>query len=153
MKKIASILLILVMVAGMLPMTALAAEEEVKYDLWIGNQQFTSQKRTVTGQTGTATYDPDTKTLTLDHFTFIGDEPENGSDISVLIYAEQDVNIVLKGENKLISTCTCHAFNYGIYNGSGFTTITGENMENDSLLVQPKGTRQAVGIFTFSSGI
>lgn len=153
MKKIASILLILVMVAGMLPMTALAAEEEVKYDLWIGNQQFTSQKRTVTGQTGTATYDPDTKTLTLDHFTFIGDEPENGSDISVLIYAEQDVNIVLKGENKLISTCTCHAFNYGIYNGSGFTTITGENIENDSLLVQPKGTRQAVGIFTFSSGI
>ena len=34
-----SIVLALVMVAGMLPMTALAAEEEVKYAVWVGGGQ------------------------------------------------------------------------------------------------------------------
>ena len=148
-----SIVLALVMVAGVLPMTALAAEGEVEYSLWIGGEQFTSQKRTIAGQTGTATYDPDTKTLTLDHFTFIGDEKDVPGDISILIFAVEDLNIVLKGENKLISTCDCHAYNYGFYNGGGFTTITGEDMQNDSLLVQSKGQLHSMGFYTYSKGV
>ena len=148
-----SIVLTLVMVAAMLPMTALAAEEEVKYGLWLGGEQFTSQKRTIAGQTGTATYDPDTKTLTLDHFTFIGDEKDVSGDFSILVFAEEDLNIVLKGENKLISTCDCHDYNYGIYSGAGSITIIGENMQNDSLLVQSKGQKHSVGIFAYSKGI
>ena len=148
-----SIVLALVMVAAMLPMTALAAEGEVEYGLWLGGEQFTSQKRTIAGQTGTATYDPDTKTLTLDHFTFIGDEKDISGDISILIFAVEDLNIVLKGENKLISTCDCHAYNYGIYNGAGFTTITGEDMQNDSLLVQSKGQLHSMGFYTYSKGV
>lgn len=148
-----SIVLALVMVAAMLPMTALAAEEEVKYGLWLGGEQFTSQKRTIAGQTGTATYDPDTKTLTLDHFTFIGDEKGVSGDFSILVFAEEDLNIVLKGENKLISTCDCHDYNYGIYSGAGSITIIGENMQNDSLLVQSKGQKHSIGIFAYSKGI
>ena len=148
-----SIVLTLVMVAAMLPMTALAAEEEVKYGLWLGGEQFTSQKRTIAGQTGTATYDPDTKTLTLDHFTFIGDEKDVSGDFSILVFAEEDLNIVLKGENKLISTCDCHDYNYGIYSGAGSITIIGENMQNDSLLVQSKGQKHSGGIFAYSKGI
>lgn len=148
-----SIVLVLVMVAAMLPMTALAAEEEVKYGLWLGGEQFTSQKRTIAGQTGTSTYDPDTKTLTLDHFTFIGDEKDVSGDFSILVFAEEDLNIVLKGENKLISTCDCHDYNYGIYSGAGSITIIGENMQNDSLLVQSKGQKHSIGIFAYSKGI
>ena len=148
-----SIVLVLVMVAAMLPMTALAAEEEVKYGLWLGGEQFTSQKRTIAGQTGTATYDPDTKTLTLDHFTFIGDEKGVSGDFSILVFAEEDLNIVLKGENKLISTCDCHDYNYVIYSGAGSITIIGENMQNDSLLVQSKGQKHSIGIFAYSKGI
>ena len=147
-----SIVLALVMVAGMLPMTALAAEEEVKYAVWIGGEEFTSEKLVIQGDTGTATYDPNTKTLTLDHYTYIGDEL-NDDWLSIIICAYDDLNIVLKGENKLISTCSCHEYNYGIYNGGGFTTITGEDMQNDSLLVQSKGQKHSMGIYTYSKGI
>ena len=150
--RILTLVFALVMAAGMLSMTALAAEEET-YGLWIGNDQFTSQKRTIAGQTGTATYDPDTKTLTLDHFTYIGGGQEDDSDISMLIFAEEDLNIVLKGENKLISTCQCHPFNYGIYNATGFTTIVGTDMQNDSLLIQSKGTGHSMGMYTYSKGV
>ena len=149
---IRSIVLALVMVAGMLPMTALAAEEEVKYAVWVGGEEFTSEKLIIAGDTGTATYDPTTKTLTLDHYTYIGDGLDQDW-VSMLVCAYDDLNIVLKGENKLISTCSCHTYNYIIYNGGGFTTITGEDMQNDSLLLQSKGQKQSMGIYTFSKGI
>ena len=147
-----SIVLALVMVAAMLPMTALAAEEEVKYAVWIGGEEFTSEKLVIQGDTGTATYDPNTKTLTLDHYTYIGDGLDDDW-LSLIICAYDDLNIMLKGENKLISTCSCHEYNYGIYNGGGFTTIIGEDMQNDSLLVQSKGQKHSMGIYTFSKGI
>ena len=150
--RILIIALVLVMVAGMLPVTALAAEEEVKYAVWIGGEEFTSEKLIIQGDTGTATYDPNTKTLTLDNYTYTGDGLDEDW-LSVLICAYDDLNIVLKGENKLISTCDCHSYCYGIYNGNGFTTIIGEDAQSDSLLVQSKGERQSVGIFTFSKGI
>lgn len=150
--RMLSIVLVLVMVAGVFSTTAKASEEEVKYAVWIGGEEFTSEKLIVQGDTGTATYDPNTKTLTLDHYTYTGDGLDEDW-LSTLICAEDDLNIVLKGENKLISTCSCHTFNYGIYNGSGFTTIIGEDMQNDSLLVQSKGERHSMGIYTYSKGI
>ena len=39
------------------------------YPLWVGGEQITSEKLTVTGATGTATYAPDTNTLTLNNYT------------------------------------------------------------------------------------
>ena len=119
--RILSIVLALVILAGMLSMTVLAAEEEVKYAVWIGGEEFTSEKLVIQGDTGTATYDPTTKTLTLDHYTYIGDGLDDDW-LSLIIGADDDLNIVLKGENKLISTCSCHTYNYIIYNGGGFTT-------------------------------
>lgn len=72
-KQICSIALALLMLAGMLPMTTLASEEEVKYDVWIGGEEFTSENLIIQGDTGTATYDPNTKTLTLNNYTYTGD--------------------------------------------------------------------------------
>lgn len=160
--RIRIIVLALVMILGMMPLSALATDnsaapigegsEPVHYAVWIGDEEFTSEKLIIPGDTGTATYDPATKTLTLDHYTYIG-EGKDEDWLSLILCAYDDLNIVLRGENKLISTCSCHTYNYIIYNGSGFTTITGEDMQNDSLLIQSKGQQHSMGIYTYSKGI
>ena len=63
-KKLFAILFSIVMVAGFLPATALA-EEPTVYDIWVDGEQFTSEKLSIACGEGTASYDPNTKTLTL----------------------------------------------------------------------------------------
>ena len=68
------------------------------YDLWVGGVQLTESKLTVSGDTGTATYDPDTNTLTLNNFT-LNSSYDNGA-----IYSE-DITLIIKviGENTLVN--------------------------------------------------
>lgn len=63
-KKLLAILLSMVMVAGLLPTVAFAAEN---YDLYVNGEQFTSEKLSIACGEGTASYDPNTKTLTLNN--------------------------------------------------------------------------------------
>jgi len=61
-KKLLAIFICLVMVAGLLPTVAFAAEN---YNLYVNGEQFTSEKLSIACGEGTASYDPNTKTLTL----------------------------------------------------------------------------------------
>ena len=65
-KRLASILLIVGLLLSLLPMNVFAATE---YELYINDFQFTSDNLTYTGEKGTATYAPGSKTLTLDNLT------------------------------------------------------------------------------------
>ncbi len=57
----------MVMVAGLLPTVAFAAEN---YNLYVNGEQFTSEKLSIACGEGTASYDPNTKkTLTLNNAT------------------------------------------------------------------------------------
>ena len=75
-KRILSVLITVVMLIGMLPTTAFAAE--TAYDIWVGGVQVTSgnlvidsaDDTAITG--GSATYDPSTDIITLDNFNYTG---------------------------------------------------------------------------------
>ena len=69
-KKLLAILICLVMVVGLLPTVAFAAEN---YNLYVDGEQFTSEKLSIACGEGTATYDPDTATLTLHNATIDND--------------------------------------------------------------------------------
>ena len=66
-KKLFAILLSIVMVAGLLPATALAAEPTV-YDIWVDGVQVTSENKDNLCS-GTVSYDPTTHTLSLNNAT------------------------------------------------------------------------------------
>ncbi len=71
------------------------------YPLWVGGERITSEKLTVVGATGTATYTPETNTLTLNNYTYSGE----GNDFSAINYEGADpLNLVLVGENSLTHT-------------------------------------------------
>ena len=65
-KRIVSILIVLCLLLSCLPMSAAATEE---YELYINDFQFDSDNLTYNGEKGSATYDPGSKTLTLDNLT------------------------------------------------------------------------------------
>ncbi len=73
-KKLWTILISIVMVAGLLPTVAFAAEN---YDLYVDGKQFTSEKLSIACGKGTASYDPHTKTLTLHNATIDDDIKAN----------------------------------------------------------------------------
>lgn len=70
-KKLFAIPLSIVMVAGLLPVTALAAEPTV-YDIWVDGVQVTSENKDNLSS-GTVSYDPTTHTLSLNNATIDSD--------------------------------------------------------------------------------
>ncbi|MBR2897398.1 MAG: S-layer homology domain-containing protein [Oscillospiraceae bacterium] len=72
------------------------------YPLWVGGEQITSEKLTVTGATGTATYAPDTNTLTLNNYTYTG----AGYTDAAILYNKGSgtLNLVLEGNNAVTQT-------------------------------------------------
>ena len=89
-KRLISILLILCMVLSVLPMAAFAVDY---YDLYIDDFQFSSNSLTYTGQSGSAVYDPGSKTLTLKSLRVKMNE------YNTVIYSKIDgLNIVVDGE-------------------------------------------------------
>ena len=65
-KRLASILLIACLLLSLLPINVFAAET---YALYINEFQFTSDNLTYNGESGNATYDPGSRTLTLNNLT------------------------------------------------------------------------------------
>ena len=130
----------LAFVIAMLP--AMAFAETTQYDLFANGEQFTSDNLTIACGEGTATYDPDAKTLTL----------SNASITNVIGYGginsklTGDLDIVLQGENYVTvddSLGIVATGNIGI-TGSGSLTInvTGEVRDGISAVgsVSVRGT-------------
>ena len=98
-KKLFAILLSIVMVAGLLPVTALAAEPTV-YDIWVDGVQVTSENKDNLCS-GTVSYDPTTHTLSLNNATLDSDTM-SGYGIKTTI--PSTLKIRLTGTNSITRT-------------------------------------------------
>ena len=119
-KKLFAILLSIVMVAGLLPATALAAEPTV-YDIWVDGVQVTSENKDNLFS-GTVSYDPATHTLSLNNATLDNDTM---SDYGIKTTIPSTLKIRLTGTNSI--TRTDPGGGVGIYlNYSNSVEITGD---------------------------
>ena len=72
-KKVMAVCIAAALIVAMVPTYVFAAE--TTYDIWVGGVQVTSANKdniVVPGAIGSATYDPDTQTLTLNNFSYTG---------------------------------------------------------------------------------
>ena len=103
MKKRSVKVLMALVLAALLSCFAMAAFAQ-GYSLKIGGQEVKGDNLVIHGGSGTATYDPAKNILTLDHFTYEGDQD------GIYYYRWDDVkmpmNIVLKGSNKIAAAST-----------------------------------------------
>ena len=98
-KKLFAILLSIVMVAGLLPTVAFAAEN---YNLYVNGEQFTSEKLSIACGEGTASYDPNTKTLTLNNAAITNGGKSNESPkYGIRVVGDTDLTIKLSGTNSI----------------------------------------------------
>ena len=98
-KKLFAILLSIVMVVGLLPTVAFAAEN---YDLYVNGEQFTSEKLSITCGEETASYDPNTKTLTLNNATITnGGKSDESPKYGIRVVGDTDLTIKLSGTNSI----------------------------------------------------
>ena len=98
-KKLFAILLSIVMVVGLLPVTALAAESTV-YDIWVDGVQVTSENQdNLFG--GTVSYNPTTHTLTLNNATL---DNNPASDYGIEASIPDTLKIRLTGANTITRT-------------------------------------------------
>ena len=87
------------MVVGLLPTVAFAAEN---YDLYVNGEQFTSEKLSITCGEGTASYDPNTKTLTLNNATITnGGKSDESPKYGIRVVGDTDLTIKLSGTNSI----------------------------------------------------
>ena len=98
-KKLLAIIISIVMVVGLLPTVAFAAEN---YDLYVNGEQFTSEKLSITCGEGTASYDPNTKTLTLNNATITnGGKSDESPKYGIRVVGDTDLTIKLSGTNSI----------------------------------------------------
>ena len=98
-KKLFAILLSIVMVVGLLPVTALAADPTV-YDIWVDGVQVTSENKDNLCS-GTVSYDPTTHTLSLNNATLDNDTM---SDYGINTIIPSTLKIRLTGTNSITRT-------------------------------------------------
>lgn len=109
-------LLAAVVAVGLLPATAFAASPT---ELWVnGTDIITDADHVVECGEGTAIYDPDSNTLTLNNAVVTQDHSSSG------IYADGDLNIVLEGENDISSFWSCIQAQNGNVSISGTGSLT-----------------------------
>ena len=98
-KKLLAIFICLVMVAGLLPTVAFAAEN---YNLYVNGEQFTSEKLSIACGDGTASYDPNTKTLTLNNAAITnGGKSDESPKYGIRVVGDTDLTIKLSGTNSI----------------------------------------------------
>ena len=119
-KKLLAILLSVVMLVGLLPFTALAADPTT-YDIWVDGVQVTSENKDNLCS-GTVSYDPTTHTLSLNNATLDNDTM---SDYGIKTIIPSTLKIRLTGTNSI--TRTDPGGGVGIYlNYSNSVEITGD---------------------------
>ena len=119
-KKLLAIIICLVMVAGLLPVTALAADPTV-YDIWVDGVQVTSENKDNLFS-GTVSYDPTTHTLSLNNATL---DKDTKSGYGIKTNIPSTLKIRLTGTNSI--TRTYPGGGVGIYlNYSNSVEITGD---------------------------
>ena len=134
-KKLFAIPLSIVMVAGLMPVTALAAEPTV-YDIWVDGVQVTSENKDNLSS-GTVSYDPTTHTLSLNNAT-IDSDPMSNYGIKTSI--PSTLKIRLTGTNSITRTdigggAGIHSDNAVEIIGDGTLTINVQGDTYDGIYV------------------
>jgi hypothetical protein len=100
--------------------------ELLTYDVWVGGEQFNGEKLTINGTTGTATYDPVNKTLTLNNFSYTGQGYEYDSLWCAAIFSKNDLTVKVVGSNTVTASVTGDYTAEALYVW-GALTITGDS--------------------------
>ena len=95
-KRSLSILFGLIMVIAMIPATVFA---DTGYGLYVNGEQFTSEKLSIKCGDGTATYDPDTATLTLNDAAIT--KGRTNDNYGIIMTGKTNLNITLSGTNSI----------------------------------------------------
>ena len=95
-KRSLSILFGLIMVIALIPATVFAV---TNYDLYVNGEQFTSEKLSIKCGDGTATYDPDTATLTLNDAAIT--KGRTNDNYGIIMTGNTNLNIALSGTNSI----------------------------------------------------
>jgi len=123
--------------------------DTITYPVWVCGKQFTNKMLTVNDENGgTATYNPDSNTLTLSNMNITSGYKDDNERV-IGVYADSDLNIELTGENN-ITMPDDNNKSYGIrvkgdlsVSGSGsLTAVAGNVAANDS------ADRYSTGIYT-----
>ena len=109
------------------------------YPLYVGMQQFTENLLTITDSNGgTATYDPQTHTLTLNNFTYSGTGKGYVNDRAAIFYhGKETLTLHLVGKSSITYSGNTSSNNYGFYayqadvifSGTGDLTSSGGEAE------------------------
>ena len=109
------------------------------YPLYVGMQQFTENLLTITDSNGgTATYDPQTHTLTLNNFTYSGTGKGYVNDRAAIFYhGKETLTLHLVGKSSITYSGNTSSNNYGFYayqadvifSGTGDLTCSGGEAE------------------------
>ncbi len=151
MRKRSLILLALALCLTLL--TAASAWADTSYNIQIGDTEITSSNASDVFGDGTVSYDPSTKTLTLDNFTYEGQGYYySNAYYGILFRSSQDVVIELIGENSIMlapadENCSSSGLSYQTYGsgnvafkGSGSLVIRGGDLSGTS-------TRDSYGMY------
>ena len=111
-----------------LPTVVLVAKVETpavtEYPLWVGGEQFTSEKLEITGGEGKATYDPDNDTLTLNNYSYTG---EGYNDAAIYYNGANTLKLNLVGDNSVTHSSDT-GLSRGVYADNGGIEITGDKL-------------------------
>ena len=131
MKKLLSILIAIALMLS-LSVTAFAAEEPTLYvaGVAVTNDNLEINSADNGAITGSATYDPDTNTLTLDNFSYTGVGyaiPDTESD--AIIYSDGNLNLKLVGVNSITYENSANPFvaSEGLYVEDDLTVTEDSN--------------------------
>ena len=152
-KRILSMILALVMLIGLVPEMGISVSAEgTSYDLWVGGVQVTdankgdlviaiNQAANATVATGSATYNPETCTLTLNGFSYTGEGRVTQYYNAAISTDSINLNVELHGTNTIIcqsddESVKCRAICvwYGLDPSAGNLTIYGTDKETDKLI-------------------
>ena len=150
-KRLACMLFAVCLIVAMLPLAAFAETQDEDEAAERGRVLYMMGRKVeaeglvpetmVPRRSGTITYNSGTKTLTLEDVTLdLDDYKMEGvtNNYAAAISACDDLKIVLKGNNQIISTSNTYdpdkEYVYGIKNSSGFTAINGSS-PTDTLTV------------------
>ena len=156
-KKLLAILLSIVMLVGLLPIAALAADPTV-YDIWVDGVQVTSENKDNLCS-GTVSYDPTTHTLSLNNATLDNDTM---SDYGIKTIIPSTLKIRLTGTNSITRTypnggigIAPNSGNSVEITGDGTLTInvSGENYDGISAGADVKISNKAKVIINAEGGL
>ncbi len=127
-----------------LPTVVLVAPAVTEYPLWVGGEQFTSEKLTVNGTTGKAVYDPDNDTLTLNNYSYTG---EGYNDAAIYYNGANTLKLNLVGDNSVTHSGGKN-LSYGVYADNGGIEISGDKLTATGGTVNSGGDSGSNGIRT-----